>query len=120
MAPPTEQELKAVEEDFRKCANFPKCTGAKDGRHVGVIVPADNGSLFYNFKNYFSVVLLGVCDSKYRFTFVDICSYGKCPDSFVLKLTAVENTTRIYSQPSVRECITWYKRTHPPKCLHWS
>lgn len=56
--------------------------GAKDGKHVGVILPADTGSLFYNFKNYFSVVLLGVCDSKYRFTFVDIGSYGR-PDSFI-------------------------------------
>jgi len=64
MAPPTEQKWKTVEEDFRKRANFPKCTGAKDGKHVGVIVPADSGSLFYNFKNYFSVVLLVVCDSK--------------------------------------------------------
>jgi hypothetical protein len=73
MAPPTEQEWKTVE-DFRKRANFPNCSGAKDGKHVGVIVPADSGSLFYNLKNYFSVVLLGVCDSKYRFTSVDISS----------------------------------------------
>jgi hypothetical protein len=60
-------------------------TGAKDGKHVGVIVPADSGSLFYNFKNYFSVVLLGVCDSKYCFTFVDISSYDKSLDLSVLK-----------------------------------
>jgi hypothetical protein len=85
MAALTEQEWKTVEEDFRKCANFPSCTGAKNGKHLGVIVPADSGFLFYNFKNYFSVVLLGVCDSKYRCTFVDVGSYGKSPDSSVLK-----------------------------------
>jgi hypothetical protein len=112
VASPTEQEWKTVEEDFRKRANFPKCTGAKNGRHMGVIVPADNGSLFYNFKNYFSVVLLGVCDSKYRFTSVDIGSYGKCPDSSILKLTTVENTTCKYSQPSVG--MHYLVQTDPP------
>jgi hypothetical protein len=120
MAPPTQQEWKTVEEGFRKRATFRNYIGAKDGKHAGVIVPADSGSLFYNFKNYFSLVLLGVCDSKYHFTFVDIGSYGKSPDSSVIKLTTVAKTAHKYSQPSIRECVTQYRRTHPAKCLHWS
>jgi len=46
-------------------------------------MPADCGSLFYN-NYYFSVVLLGVCDSNYQFTFVDIGSYGRS-DSSIFK-----------------------------------
>jgi len=47
---------------------------------VHVITAADRGSLFCN-NNYFSVALLGVCDSNYQFTFVDIGSYGRSDSS---------------------------------------
>jgi len=88
-------------------------TGAKDGKHVGVIVPADSGSLFYNFKNYFSIVLLGVCDSKYCFTFVDIGSYGKSPDSSILKTHYCgKNYTQIFS--TLYQGMRYWVCTDPP------
>jgi hypothetical protein len=81
---PTEQEWKTIEEGFIKRANFPDCVGPKGNKHVGVIERADIGSQLYNFKSYFSV-LLGVSDSNYNFTFVDIGSYGNRSDSSVCK-----------------------------------
>lgn len=44
-------------------------------------VLVDGGSLFYNYKHYFSVVLLAVCDSNYNFTLFYVGSYGISSDS---------------------------------------
>jgi len=107
MAQPTEENgrlSKKILESVRR---------AKDGKHVGVIVPADSGSLFYNFKNYFSVVLLGICDSKYCFTFVDIGSYGKSSDSSILKTHYCgKNYTQIFS--TLYQGMRYSVRTDPP------
>jgi hypothetical protein len=81
MASPTEEEWKTIEGSFRKHVSFANYNGATDGKHVQVIKPADSGFLFYNRNTYFNVVLLGVCDSNYQFTFVDTGSYSKTSDS---------------------------------------
>lgn len=81
----TETEWLNVAEGFLKRANFPNCVGAIDGKHIRVIKPNNSGSLFYNYKHFFSVLLLAVCDSNYRFLYVDIGAYGKSSDSTVFK-----------------------------------
>lgn len=35
--------------EFENITNFPNCIGAFDGKHVRVIKPMQNGSLFYNY-----------------------------------------------------------------------
>ncbi|XP_068097093.1 putative nuclease HARBI1 [Hyperolius riggenbachi] len=34
---------------------FPNCLGAVDGKHVRVVMPARSGSVYYNYKKYFSL-----------------------------------------------------------------
>lgn len=53
---------------FNKNANYPNCIGAIDGKHIRVIKPSGSGSLYYNFKKYFSIVLLAV----FKFTYIDV------------------------------------------------
>ena len=45
------------------------------------------GSLFYNYKSYFSFVLLGVASADYRFVMVNVRAYGSGNDSGVLNHT---------------------------------
>lgn len=82
---PTEQLWKDVAEGFQNRANFPNCLGAIDGKHIRVVKPRMSGSLYYNYKDFFSIVLLAVADSDYKFTFVDIGSFGKDSDSSVFQ-----------------------------------
>ncbi|CAF4890047.1 unnamed protein product [Pieris macdunnoughi] len=72
-------------EGFQKYAQFPNCIGAIDGKHIRVIKPQHSGSLYYNYKNYFSIVLLAICDVNYKFLYLDIGAYGKCSDSSIYK-----------------------------------
>lgn len=78
---PSEADLNERAKEFWEEWNFPNCIGAIDGKHVRIVCPAKSGSLFYNYKEYFSIVLLAIVDAKYKFLAVDIGSYGKEGDS---------------------------------------
>lgn len=60
--------------------NFSNCLGAIDGKIVVIDAPANSGSLYYNYKKSFSVVLSALVDANYRFIAVDIGSYSKNSD----------------------------------------
>lgn len=84
---PSEREWLNIAEDFAIIANFPHCLGAVDGKHIRIIKPTKSGSMFLNYKHFFSIVLMAVVDTKYNFIFVDVGAYGKDCDSNVFKET---------------------------------
>ncbi|KAG8239271.1 hypothetical protein J437_LFUL019151 [Ladona fulva] len=92
---PNEEEWIAISEKFSSKANFPQCLGAIDGKHVRIVKPAFSGSNFFNYKKYFSIVLMAIADADYCFTYVDVGAYGKDNDSNVLKNTNIGK--QIYS-----------------------
>lgn len=82
---PSTEQWENISMEFEKRANFPNCIGAVDGKHIRIIKPTKSGSLFYNYKHFFSVLLLAVCDANYCFTYIDVGAYGKFSDSTVFK-----------------------------------
>lgn len=85
MPQPSTQMWLEISNKFETFANFPNCIGAVDGKHIRVIKPTDTGSLYFNYKHYFSIVLIGVCDSNYSFVAIYVGAYGKSSDSSIFK-----------------------------------
>lgn len=82
---PTCERWESIASDFESTANFPHCLGAVDGKHIRLTSPFNSGSMYFNYKDYFSIVLMAVADSKYRFVYVHVGSYGKDCDSSIFK-----------------------------------
>ena len=78
---------KSIAEDYEAEWNFPNVIGAVDGKHIAIDCPKFGGSLYYNYKNFHSLVLMAICDSAYRFTYVDIGSYGSENDASIFRRT---------------------------------
>lgn len=78
---PTENQLKQIGENFWNRWNCPNCFGAIDGKHIRIRAPQNSGSMFFNYKDYYSTVLLAIVDANYKFIAVDVGSYGKEGDS---------------------------------------
>nr|XP_015837965.1 PREDICTED: uncharacterized protein LOC107398439 isoform X2 [Tribolium castaneum] len=86
---PTTSELKQIAEDFNARWNFPNCCGAIDGKHIRIVCPKGSGSLYFNYKSYFSIVLLALIDARYKFTWVDVGAYGKEGDSGIFQRSSI-------------------------------
>ena len=78
--PTSREEWLAIAKEFQERWHFPHCLGAIDGKHIRMIQPPRSGSYFYNYKGYYSIVLLAIANGEYEFTYVDIGAEGKCSD----------------------------------------
>lgn len=83
MPKPTEETWKIAAHKFWQRWNFPMCVGAIDGKHVRIQCPPTSGSLFYNYKGYFSTVLFALVDAEYKFIAIDVGSYGREGDASI-------------------------------------
>ena len=66
-----------IASDYEKLWNLPHYLGALDGKHFGIKKPPHSGSVFFNYKNFFSIVLMATCDAHRRFTWFNLGDYGE-------------------------------------------
>ncbi|XP_071582100.1 uncharacterized protein, partial [Temnothorax nylanderi] len=83
LPPMTREDWRNVADGFYDKWNFPNCIGALDGKHIRIQAPKNSGSQFFNYKKFFSIVLMAICDANYVFKWVDIGDYGSISDGGV-------------------------------------
>ena len=71
--------------------DYPLCIGAVDGKHIAIHQPPGSGSEFFNYKHFFSVLLLAVADANYKFIYVDVGAAGRSGDAGVFNRTPLKN-----------------------------
>ena len=81
--PKTEAEWLAISREFESRWDCPHACGALDGKHFAIMCPPKSGSFFYNYKGFFSLVLLAVVDADYQFIFIDLGSEGRANDASI-------------------------------------
>ena len=81
--PQTEDEWKEISREFTEKWNYPHCVGAIDGKHIVIKAPINSGSLYFNYKSSFSIVLMAISDACNRFIWVDIGAFGRQSDAGV-------------------------------------
>ena len=90
--PSTEDEWRHIAKDFENVWDLPHTIGAIDGKHIRIECPRNSGSYYHNYKSFFSLFLLAVCDARYNLTLVDVGQYGSNNDSGVLKDSEFEKS----------------------------
>jgi len=83
-APSSREEWLKIADTFETTWNMPHVIGAIDGKHIRMQCPKFTGTQYYNYKGFFSLVLMAVCDANYCFTIFDVGQFGSNNDSGVL------------------------------------
>ena len=70
--PTTEDQWIKIAKGFNDKWNLPHCIGAVDGKHIRIQNPHLAGSHFFNYKKFYSMVLMAVVDADYKFIYIDV------------------------------------------------
>jgi len=96
--PSSDTEWTEVADKYYSDWQYPNCVGALDGKHVRIQPPPNSGSEYFNYKGYFSFILMALVNNAYEFLYVDVGSNGRLNDASVweqcsLKIALDENIT---------------------------
>ena len=80
---PSEDDWMRISAEFEHDWNFPNVVRAIDGKYVQMFAPPNEGSNYYNYKKTHCIVLLGVCDARYKYILVDIGDTSRQSDGSV-------------------------------------
>ncbi|XP_014671429.1 PREDICTED: uncharacterized protein LOC106812148 [Priapulus caudatus] len=90
--PNTPDGWRAIADQFFQKSNFPHTCGALDGKHVACRSPPKSGSMYYNYKGFYSIVLMALVDADYKFIWADVG--GRISSG----------TSQIYKDCELKEC----------------
>lgn len=102
---PDEEKWKKIEKEFSEKWHYPNCIGALDGKHIQIFSPPKSGSLYFNYKKFFSIVLLALVDADYKFIYVNVGDLGKNSDAGIFSRSdlAAKLETNTLNVPGPKE-----------------
>ena len=84
---------------FMERWNFPNCLGSIDGKHITLRCPIKSGSYYFNYKGFFSIVLLALVDADYKFIFIDVGCNGRVSDGGVFRNSPISTALNSCQNP---------------------
>ena len=72
ICPTDPEDWKKIKERFRNRWNVPHSVGPLDGKHIAKKKLKNLGSEYFNYKGYFSLVLLALVHAEYKFLWVNM------------------------------------------------
>ena len=83
--PDSKENWLSVAQKFEEKWQFPNCVGAINGKHVLLINLFNSGSTYFNYKSFFSIVVLALVDVNYKFLYITVGCQGQINDGGVFK-----------------------------------
>lgn len=87
--PDSVQGWEKVAEKYESRWQLPHCCGALDGKHISIVKPHHSGSMFFNYKGFFSIVLMALVDADCNFIYIDVGAQGRVSDGGVYSNTTL-------------------------------
>lgn len=85
MKKPSKEMWNIISKRYQELWDLPNCVGSIDGKHICIKAPANSGSAFYNYKGFFSVVLMATEDADGKFITIDVGEYGRNSNGRIFK-----------------------------------
>ncbi|XP_071490827.1 putative nuclease HARBI1 [Diadema antillarum] len=102
--PTTPETWSTLAHQFEQRWNVPHAIDALDGEHMANKKPANTGSLYHNYKGFFSIPLLALVDAEYKSIWIELGGKGLMSDS------------QIFTDSELFECLEDGSVGLPPPC----
>ena len=84
-SPETPEQWQKIADQFKENWNMPNVTGAIDSKHIRIECLILSGTQYYNYKGFYSIVLLAICNTNYCFILFNLGQFGSNNDSGLLE-----------------------------------
>ena len=109
--PETEKDWTKLSDEIMANWQFLNSIGAMDGKHIPIFSPAHIGSTFYNYKGFYSIVLLALVKHNYQFLYANIGCQGRIIDGGLSKYSDMYRSLKSNSLSLPK--LTPFHKTYP-------